>query len=183
MIGRPSVTLTAAPNPAYLSTGKPWSWYIASTASRCPPAAQVHGVAPLAVVNGELGNDRSDHGTIFSAEVAIFARVRIQAADNDFRFDNTEASPQVVQQNSDNVAQTFLRYRIRHIPEWQMRGRECDAEISCKQQHDGQRRTTDIGDEFRMTGERKSAVIDDVIQHIGERELLDDLTLVVLKQQ
>ncbi|MOA10622.1 hypothetical protein D3C78_1305200 [compost metagenome] len=35
MIGRPRVTLTAAPKPLYLSTGRPWSWYIASTASQC----------------------------------------------------------------------------------------------------------------------------------------------------
>ena len=33
MIGSPSVILTALPKPLYFSTGRPWSWYIASTAS------------------------------------------------------------------------------------------------------------------------------------------------------
>ena len=33
-IGRPSVTLTASPKAARFSTGRPWSWYMASTASQ-----------------------------------------------------------------------------------------------------------------------------------------------------
>src|SRR5690606_19831169 len=32
-MGRPRVMLTALPKPLYLSTGRPWSWYMASTAS------------------------------------------------------------------------------------------------------------------------------------------------------
>ena len=34
MNGSPRVTFTPAPKLAYLSTGSPWSWYIASTASQ-----------------------------------------------------------------------------------------------------------------------------------------------------
>src|SRR5437763_1792404 len=33
MKGRPSVRFTPRPKLAYLSTGSPWSWYMASTAS------------------------------------------------------------------------------------------------------------------------------------------------------
>ncbi|MNN41622.1 hypothetical protein D3C81_1557520 [compost metagenome] len=44
-IGRPRVTLTAAPKPLYLSTGRPWSWYMASTASQCSRCLGVNRVS------------------------------------------------------------------------------------------------------------------------------------------
>ncbi len=49
MTGRPSVTFTASPNAACLSTGNPWSWNIARTAS---PDSSARGVKSVSAGYG-----------------------------------------------------------------------------------------------------------------------------------
>ena len=44
-MGSPSVTLTARSKPAYLTTGRPWSWYMASTASNCASSCGTNTVS------------------------------------------------------------------------------------------------------------------------------------------
>ena len=50
-IGRPRVTLIPWPKLAYFSTGKPWSWYMASTASA---SARVAGLNSVSAGKGPL---------------------------------------------------------------------------------------------------------------------------------
>ncbi len=76
----PSVTLTAWPKPACLITGRPWSWYMASTASARSREAGVNAVSagtgpvtpmPRAASASTVG---ADHVDLLAAEVAAFAR-------------------------------------------------------------------------------------------------------------
>ena len=89
--GRPSVTLTALPKPACLITGRPWSWYIASTTSARPRESGVKAVSagtgpvtasPCARKRRDRGGDHLD---LLAPEVPALAGVRVEAADEDAR--------------------------------------------------------------------------------------------------
>ena len=90
-IGSPSVTLTAWPKPACLSTGSPWSWYMASTASTpasCSRQEQRVGrqrADELRARAAQPREHRLDHLDLLAAEVAAFAGVRVEAAHQDAR--------------------------------------------------------------------------------------------------
>ena len=91
MNGRPSVMLTPRPKLAYLSTGKPWSWYIASTASAVlQPLGHEQRVggnraARVDALAHASRDRRRDHVDVLAAEVARLRRVRIEAGDQDAR--------------------------------------------------------------------------------------------------
>ena len=57
-MGKPSVTLTPVPKLACLSTGSPWSWYMANTASACCKLLGENkvsaGKAPIGLFNARI---------------------------------------------------------------------------------------------------------------------------------
>ena len=83
-IGRPSVTFTISPNDSALITGKPWSWYIATTTSqrreRLGRERRVggHRAGDGEAFRRELAHDGLDDRALLVAERAALARVRIQ---------------------------------------------------------------------------------------------------------
>ena len=102
MIGRPSVMLTPWPKLAYFSTGRPWSWYIASTQSACSRYfgwnSVSAGYGPRASMPSRLRRlqHRRDDVDFLAPQIAALARVRIQAGDQDARLRQAELAPQVV---------------------------------------------------------------------------------------
>ena len=109
MMGRPSVTFTALPKPAYLITGRPWSWI-----------HREHGVGLLQHVRRECGvggrradelharaaqrvERRRDDFDLLASEVAGFAGVRIEAAHEDARRGDAEARAQIVVEDAQHL--------------------------------------------------------------------------------
>jgi uncharacterized membrane-anchored protein len=86
-----------------LSTGKPWSWYIASTA-RCLSESRISWQrAPDAFAAiGKVRNNGRDDIDILVAEVATFASVRIQSTNSNFRVGNAKSFAKIVKHDLDN---------------------------------------------------------------------------------
>src|SRR4029450_13626531 len=90
MNGSPSVTLTPWPKLAALSTGNPWSWYIATIASKRCAMSGTNTVSAgrrgaRRARRPHRGDRRSDRVDLLATEVSALAGMRIQPADRDLR--------------------------------------------------------------------------------------------------
>ncbi len=101
MMGRPSVTLMPSSKLAYFSTGRPWSWYIASCASEPARTLRVNRVSAgsgpdqVHALGAQRVEHRRDHVDFLAAQVAAFAGMRIEAGDQDARLGDAELRSQV----------------------------------------------------------------------------------------
>ena len=144
--GRPSVTLTVRSKPACLITGRPWSWYMASTASK--PAQHLRherGVGRQRAAGVDAGaaqprDGRRDHVELLAPEMAAFAGVRVEAAHRQARRGDAEAARELARQDGGGLAQRVDGQRGAHVLERQVRGGECDAQLVGDEQHHGTRR-------------------------------------------
>ncbi len=171
-IGSPSVTLTASPKPACLSTGRPWSWYIASTASARSSEARREGrvrrqrAGALRCRGRERLERRLDHVDLLAAEMAAFAGVRIEAADErcaGARCRATHAGRGRARRRVRSSA--FASDRARHLAQRQVRGRERHAQVPGHQHHHRMRAAGCRREVFRVTREGDAGIVDDALLH------------------
>ena len=168
MIGRPSVTLTAWPKPACFSTGRPWSWYIASTASHAREPARQEGrvrrhraLEPQAQ-RAQAFERRRDHLDLLAAQVPDFAGVRIEAAARGCgagaRRSGRAGRASMMREQRARAARAVMAALT--LGERQVRRRERHAQPAADQQHHGQRRPRRFGEVFGVAGERDARVVD-----------------------
>ncbi len=170
-IGSPSVTFTAWPKLCALSTGSPWSWYIASTASK---AARCCGTNTVSAGSGpsssspagaRLPDRRPDDPQLLVAEVARLAGVRVQAADRDARLLDAEAAPQVAREHQQRREQLGRVQRRTHVAQRQVRGRERDPQGPGGEQHDRSRRAGTQRDVLGVAAEGDPRVAEQALLH------------------
>src|SRR6266540_2208921 len=100
--------LTPCPKLTCLSTGSPWSWYIATCGAR-------------------RGDRRFDRLDLLAPEVAAFAGVRVQPAHGDPRSRETELADEIGGDNAQDFLEARACDRRRHRSERQVRRRQRDA--------------------------------------------------------
>ena len=169
MNGNPSVTLMPWPKLAAFSTGSPWSWYIATIASkrRAIPGTNTVSAGKRTghVVAGgaQRGDRRRDDVDLLAAEVPALAGVRVQAADGDARRRRARTSRRARRRRCASVASTFCRVMAAGTSFSAQVGRdERDAQRRVRraadEQHHDVRRVRALREEFGMPDERNAGV-------------------------
>ena len=121
--------------------------------------AEVHALFPHFF---QYGNKRID---LFRAHMAAFARVGVQAADQDVRFGKAELVLQIIVQNGNHFSQQIRRNGIADRLQRQVRCRQRHAQFFRCQHHHHFCRARTFFKEFGMPGKWNAGVVNNAFVH------------------
>ena len=113
----------------------------------------------------QLFQDRFDDVPFFGAQMAAFARMGIQTADQNGGARNAEAGPQVAIENADDAAQQRRGDGSSHLRQGQVRGGQRHAQTFGGQHHHCKVHLTFLRQKFGVSGKRDAGVIDHALVH------------------
>ena len=158
-IGRPSVTLTAWPKLGVLEHGQALvvvhrdDGVDALEPVRHERRVCGYGADEIDPFAAQLLEHRVHHVDFFTAQVAAFARVRIQSKHQDARIAHAELRAQVSLDDAQHGFEASRRERGADLAQGQVGGGERHAQATSNKQHHGQLRARLLGQVFGVAGE------------------------------